>query len=259
MRFITLFAVLASIAGTTAVPHKRECGRKGSPAPSAGPSLGAVVALGEQQGSRNSTGGRHHHGGGGGRWRSESQSRAGPTLTTTSIVTIATSITDNNANIGQGGANGDQDDTEVEQEPEKSSSTKVIIPTSTSQQAPAPTDDTVVAIGTGGSTGDTGSSSGSTSNGAGLAINDQSIKSFSGFLKGNLGWYTGWATTSLKGTDGLEWVPQVHGLGSVAGIKDASKSWLGVRSVLSFNERKLASPFASSISPCDLSSAAGRG
>jgi len=84
----------------------------------------------------------------------------------------------------------------------------------------------------------------SRSNGAGLAINEQSIKSFSGFLKGNLGWYTGWAYTPLSGTDGLEWVPQVWGLDQANGVQAAAAKWpSSVKYVLSFNERELSRVF----------------
>jgi hypothetical protein len=57
-------------------------------------------------------------------------------------------------------------------------------------------------------------------------------------LAGKLDWYTNWASTPLSGTDGLEWVPQVHGLGNVAGIATDAKKWTGVKAVLSFNERQ---------------------
>ena len=74
---------------------------------------------------------------------------------------------------------------------------------------------------------------------AGLAINEDSVKSFSGFLGGSVGWYTGWAATPLTGTDGLEWVPQVWGSGDVAGVQTKGAAWpAGVTHVLSFNERK---------------------
>jgi len=74
---------------------------------------------------------------------------------------------------------------------------------------------------------------------AGLAINEQSVKDFSGFLDGNVGWYTGWAMTPLTGTDGLEWVPQVWGSGNAAEVKAKAADWPeGVTHVLSFNERE---------------------
>lgn len=231
MQTFILFALLASIVGTSAVPHKRECPRKGEVAPSAGPSNGAVVAIGQSHGhGRNGTRGGHRGGGGGRRSRSASvQGQAGPTLVTSAVPPNVTNTNDVDNDDGQGGPNGNQGNVDANP-PQPITSAKPIIP-STSQAAPSPSDAAptggVVAIVDGGGSGS-----------AGLAINEQSVRSFSGFLDGKLDWYTGWALTPLKGTTGLEWVPQVHGLPSVAGVAEAAKSWTGVKYVLGFNERK---------------------
>ncbi len=83
----------------------------------------------------------------------------------------------------------------------------------------------------------------------GLGWNGQSgtkVNTFANAPGSKLSWYYDWALTPTSGVSGLEFVPQVWGSGSVAGVAGAAKSWpAGVDYVLSFNERKFSAISAS--------------
>ena len=110
----------------------------------------------------------------------------------------------------------------------------------TTQAAPAPSRGNSGLVATNGTTGDASSST--TSGGAvGLGWNGQSGTDVSSFLGSGskLSWYTNWADSPSSNMGSLEYVPQVWGTPSVAGVKGASASWpAGTTNVLSFNERE---------------------
>ena len=240
MNVFTLFMLLASVADCavpTALNERHECSHKhgevqkglksgpgfeaGSDAASlaAAPSLDTVVALDSGRGGEaNTDSGR-------GKWKS---SRVSQTGSRTGAL-LSPSHSAHTSLVDEGTSPSDEADAvpvrvvTAKDDPLLSSITK---------PAPSPSSSAAAAPPTGG--GNT-----PRSKPGGLAINEQSVRSFSGFLKGNLGWYTGWAATPLPGTDGLEWVPQVWGVPQVTDIKEESAKWpSSVSIVLSFNERE---------------------
>ena len=126
-----------------------------------------------------------------------------------------------------------------------SPSTSTATPPTTSSLAPAPTPSTSTAV--------VGGSGGGVHGGAvGLGWNDESgtnIESFLSVPGSKLSWYYNWALTPTSSASGLEFIPQVWGSGSIAGLKAAKPSWpAGTEYVMSFNEREL--PTVSSITLC---------
>ena len=74
----------------------------------------------------------------------------------------------------------------------------------------------------------------------GIDWNGESGTKISSFMGtgSKLGWYTNWALQPGAGMGSLEFVPQVWGSDSVAGVGSAASSWpSGTKHVLSFNER----------------------
>ena len=244
MRTAILFALLASVVVAVPATHKRECTRKHghghqhqvaqngtAPAtdsavvdPMPSPSAIAAVALANGAGNANVDSNANGRGGGRGKAGSSqavhsasSTSRVGSPSASKALVVVPSA---SKAPVVSPSAS-----KAPVIEPSASHSSKAA-PAPASSAAPAPSPSA-------------GGGNTARSTGAGLAINGQSVKSFSGFLKGNLGWYTGWADTPLSGTDGLEWVPQVWGASDVDGVKAAASKWpSSVKSVLSFNERE---------------------
>jgi hypothetical protein len=254
MNVYILYALLASatVHAVPAIPNeKRECMRKhphgekgvehgsgpvtASQASSAivSPTLAAGVAL---EGSAAEDGNEEGTDSGGEQWRSSQTSQTVNQTGTLPAPSTDPAIVDKGASPPDG--------PDMTPPPDMTPVEGALSQTSSTQHAPSPStsaNPSPVPI--------TGSEIVARSNGAGLAINDQSIKSFSGFTKGSLGWYTGWAATPLSGTNGLEWVPQVWGLPQVANIKDQAKNWpTSVKYVLSFNERESARFLLSTVS-----------
>lgn len=249
MRAAILFALLASVVVAVPATHKRECTRKhghghqhqvaqNGTAPVADsavaepmPSPSAIAAVALANGAGNANVDSNNNGRGGGRGKGGSSQAVRPASSTSRVGSPSAS----KALVGSPSAS------KAPVVVSSASKAPVVVPSassstsrSTSKAAPAPTFSAAPAPSPSAGAGNT-----ARFNGAGLAINGQSVKSFSGFLKGNLGWYTGWADTPLSGTDGLEWVPQVWGASDVDGIKDAASKWpSSVKSVLSFNERE---------------------
>lgn len=251
MNTYLLFGLLASLA-VQAAPAKRQCHRR----PGAGPASDAVgndiaiqttnvaeaqstslsaVAAWAQGPGRGSRGG----------WRSRTARPPAPTggtLSAEPIVALSTAS-------GPSASDAAPADSSLANpappagEPANSAAptttldanNNVAVPTVTSQTSSSATSSATA----GAAAASTSSGASAGSKRAGLAINEDSVKSFSGFLGGSVGWYTGWAATPLTGTDGLEWVPQVWGSGDVAGVQTKGAAWpAGVTHVLSFNERK---------------------
>ena len=105
-----------------------------------------------------------------------------------------------------------------------------------SSAAPAETTTTAAAAAGSGST--SGTNSGSAQVGLAWTSTSGAISQFKSIAGSKLSWYYNWALTASSNDDGVPFVPQVWGSGSVSGVAAASGGWgSGITHVLSFNER----------------------